>query len=34
MRPRDRGKFFLRFNVGDLLRADSAGRAAFYSTTL
>lgn len=33
-KPEERGKFFLRFNAEGLLRADSAGRAAFYTTAL
>jgi phage portal protein BeeE len=28
--PADRGRFFARFNVDALLRADTAGRGAFY----
>ena len=31
---RDRGQYFLRFNFEGLLRADSAGRAAFYASAL
>jgi Phage portal protein len=31
---RDRGSHFLRFNFEGLLRADSAGRAAFYASAL
>jgi HK97 family phage portal protein len=34
LRPRDRGRYFLRFNFEGLLRADSAGRAAFYASAL
>jgi HK97 family phage portal protein len=33
-RAADRGKYFLRFNVEGLLRADAAGRAQFYSQML
>jgi HK97 family phage portal protein len=32
--PEDRSKYFLRFNYEGLLRADSAGRAAFYASAL
>lgn len=34
MRPKDRGKYFLRFNAEGLLRADSKGRAEFYASAL
>jgi HK97 family phage portal protein len=34
MRPRERGKLFLRFNFEGLLRADSKGRAEFYASAL
>lgn len=34
LRPRDRGKLFLRFNAEGLLRADSKGRAEFYASAL
>lgn len=34
MRPRERGKLFLRFNFEGLLRADSKGRAEFYQSAL
>jgi HK97 family phage portal protein len=30
--PVDRRKYYVEFNIESLLRADSAGRAAFYST--
>lgn len=34
LRPDQRGKLFLRFNFEGLLRADSAGRAQFYTSAL
>lgn len=33
-KPEERGKYFLRFNVEGLLRADSAARASLYSVLL
>ena len=32
--PKERAKYFLRFNYEGLLRADTAARAAFYSSAL
>lgn len=32
LRPGERSKYFVRFNVEGLLRADAAGRAALYSS--
>ena len=34
LKPEDRRKYFLRFNVDALLRADATGRANFYSSAL
>jgi len=34
LKPEERSKYFLRFNVDALLRADAAGRAALYSSGL
>jgi hypothetical protein len=34
LKPAERAKYFLRFNVEGLLRADSASRAAFYATAV
>lgn len=34
LKPEERGRLFLRFNYEGLLRADSKGRAEFYSSAL
>lgn len=34
MTPEERSRYFLRFNVDALLRADAAGRAALYSSAV